>query len=97
MTGSQKIQIALENKGYKLMEAYFEPISYGPTGREGGWYVQIEDNEEDEDFPDWSKITLPNGLIGDVMHTIFVCYNLKDAMQIIKLLPEYKSFNITLD
>lgn len=91
MTGSQRIQKALEAKGYELREAHFEPISYnGPSGREGGWYVKVRDNEEDENFPMWEKVQLPERLIGATMPSAFICYNLKDAMSIIELLPKYE-------
>lgn len=90
MTGEQKIRQALLKKGYVLREAYFEAISYGREGRYGGWYVEIDEDEETEEITTgetWDKLQLPNGVIGAYMPYAFICYNLKDAMKMIEGIP----------
>lgn len=92
MKTADKIKIALSEKGYTLKEAYFEPISYGGReGREGGWYVEVQENEESE-IPEtaekWDELALPDGVIGAYMPYAFICYNVKDALKMIDLLPK---------
>ena len=90
MKGYDVINKLLSKKGYQLREATFDAISYsGREGREGGWYVEIIENEEDENFPNWKELKIPEGIIGAFMPEAFICYNLKDALKIIEVIPNY--------
>ena len=89
MKAVEKIKQALVKKGYEMQEAFFEPISYsGREGREGGWYVSVNDKDEHEVYDQWINWPVPSGVIGAIMYSAFICYNVKDALTIIESLPE---------
>ncbi len=98
MNRTEQIKKALIAKNYKPDVVEFEPISYYSTGREGGWTIGVVfDDTTDELFPDWSKIKIPTGLIADIFECDFMCFNYKDALKVIDLLPSYPIFVTTYD
>jgi hypothetical protein len=89
MKNKQRIERALIAKGYTPNEIEFETISYYSSGREGGWLISVECDDLDYNFPDWSEVKLPDGLIVDLIENEIRCYNITDALTAIDLLPKY--------
>lgn len=86
----QKIQNALEAKGYTVIQCDFESIKYYGSGREGGWDIMVDDDIDDFPEEGWealNKFCIANNIIADCGNGYIMCYTFEDAMKIIDQTP----------
>jgi hypothetical protein len=94
MTGAQKILAAFIAKGYPqwAIKIEHEPVQYYGSGREGGWEVEIDD--EQLEIPlDWGK-EIPLPVLGtndvyEVGYGYISAYSLKVVLQVIAQLDPF--------
>lgn len=93
---SKKSIISHLNKlGFSSFEIEWQPISYPPQGREGGWYIDLNVNTDyemdviDKAMVNSSIIYEVNGNVGAIyMDGGFINgYNAKSVLKLIKSLP----------
>jgi hypothetical protein len=97
MNTKQKIEKALKDKGWIPKEIYWESVFYGGTGREGGWYIVIDDESCNDEV--YEQITaLENEVFqdGEFQGCAIVAYNSKTVFDIINRMPVFKP-NTTKD
>ena len=96
MTGKEKILKALMAKGYPQwsINIEHEPVQYYSAGREGGWEIDIDD-EELELSENWgSEIPLPilgTNDVYDVGYGTISAFSLKVVLQVIEQLHSYQT------
>ena len=92
MKGAEKIENELKKKGWNTTHIVLESIHHGPDGREGGWFIELEFDDENcsEEFLDkldtLEKRIFEDGQFGG---SFISGFNIKSVLSIIKEMPHF--------
>jgi hypothetical protein len=97
MVNIEPMQKALAAKGWVAQSIDHEPVYYGREGREGGWYITIDDDScSDEVYKKLEELEKEEFKDGEFQVCAIVAYNRRTALEIISKMPDFEPISTTV-